>query len=266
MVQFLFLTGEFHTVAEVIAELPQPIETGYTVYEQPQQLLAPFVDTLHPLHQLKSGQATFDTIVTPQGEPVDQMTAVSAIIAQQALTIELEAINSAFCAPCGCTLCCVGPEPEMEQHFFEIPLDESETALFPVSRINTERSRRHHSMDEEPLRIKSLPFYSGSKTSLVLWQDGWSLILPTTARCPNLEERSGRCQVYPERPDVCRRPQIFPYMLERISPRNSPQQHFMLRQSLLAVVDCPYVNLLKDEIAAYAAACELEMIFKENKA
>jgi hypothetical protein len=41
---------------------------------------------------------------------------------------------------------------------------------------------------------------------------------------------------------------------------------FRLRQTLLAVVDCPYVQLLQDEIAAYAAACELEMLFRHNKA
>lgn len=266
MVQFLYLTGEFETVEEVVAELPEPIETAYTLYERPQQLLAPFLKGLQPLQQLKSGQATFDNVVSPQGDPVDQMTAASAIVAQQVLTLELEAINSALCAPCGCTLCCVGPEPGMEQHFFEIPLDEHEIPLFPVPRIDTDDSRQHCSMDDQPLLVRGKPFYTGQETSLVHWQDGWSLILPTASSCTNLEGSSGHCLVYADRPQVCRRPQIFPYVLELISIRNHHQPRYRLRHSLLGVVDCPYVSLLKDEIAAYAAACELEMIFKKNKA
>jgi hypothetical protein len=30
-------------------------------------------------------------------------------------------------------------------------------------------------------------------------------------------------------------------------------------------MDCPYVQQLQDDIAAYGAACELEVIFKQNK-
>ena len=39
----------------------------------------------------------------------------------------------------------------------------------------------------------------------------------------------------------------------------------MLRETLLAVIDCPYVQTLQEEIAAYAAACELELVLRENK-
>jgi len=50
------------------------------------------------------------------------------------------------------------------------------------------------------------------------------------------------------------------------SVEHQGQPALRLRQSLLAVVDCPYVRLLQEEIGAYAAACELEMIFRHNKA
>ena len=46
MLQFLYLTGPFATVAEVIAELPEPIATDRTVYEQPRALLTAYLE--HP--------------------------------------------------------------------------------------------------------------------------------------------------------------------------------------------------------------------------
>ena len=39
-----------------------------------------------------------------------------------------------------------------------------------------------------------------------------------------------------------------------------------IRRSLLAVLDCPYVRLLQDEIATFAAASELDLVFRHNKA
>ncbi|MCI5127672.1 MAG: hypothetical protein D3907_04035, partial [Candidatus Electrothrix sp. AUS3] len=43
------------------------------------------------------------------------------------------------------------------------------------------------------------------------------------------------------------------------------RRKYRIRNSLLAVTDCPYVQLLQDEIAAYAAASELQCILKANK-
>ena len=106
-------------------------------------------------------------------------------------------------------------------------------------------------------------FWLQTLSAKVFGFQGWSLILPRESSCPNLAT-SGRCRVYPDRPQVCRRPQIFPYMVEPMELHG--QSILRLRQTLLAVVDCPYVRLLQDEIAAYAAACELEMIFRHNKA
>ena len=67
--------------------------------------------------------------------------------------------------------------------------------------------------------------------------------------------------MYLIRPQVCRRPQIFSYILENTDQTDQ----YRLRGSLLAVTDCPYVQVLQEEIAAYAAACELELVLKGNK-
>jgi Fe-S-cluster containining protein len=111
------------------------------------------------------------------------------------------------------------------------------------------------------LQVAGADFYQRPDPVLIRWQSGWSLVMPTGSQCPHLEQ-SGRCHIYPDRPEVCRRPQIFPYMLEPIEDGAA----WRLRQCLLAVVDCPYVQLLQEEISTYAAACELEMIFRRNKA
>jgi Fe-S-cluster containining protein len=263
IVQFLYLTGDFATVGEVIAQLPETIETGYAVYEQAAAHLAPYVGLMQPLVDLKGGTGPAQLVVNSDGAPVDAMTAVTALVAQGVLTQELTRINSQLCAPCHCTLCCVGPEASMAQTYFEIPLQSGEGDFFPLERIDTEASRTHRVDEEPPLQVGGRDFFDQSDPMLIHWQRGWSLILPQESRCPNLET-SGRCRIYPDRPEVCRRPQIFPYMVEPVE-RNG-ESVLRLRQALLAVVDCPYVRLLQDEIAAYAAACELEMIFRHNKA
>ncbi len=265
MVQFLFMTGPFTKVTEVIDEMPAPIETGYATYEQPQELLRRHQQALELLEGVKSGAEPDFEVVSTQGEPVDAMTAVSAVIMQQILTDELEEINSLLCAPCNCRLCCIGPDASMQQDFFEIPLGDGESTFFTADRLDSASSRAHCSMDEEPLLEENVPFYKRTEPALIHWQNGWSLILPKSTNCPNLEPSQGRCQVYTDRPEVCRRPQIFPYIVEKLDSRGE-KPLYRLRQSLLAIVDCPYVSILKEEIAAYGAACELEVIFKQNKA
>nr|WP_320010853.1 YkgJ family cysteine cluster protein [uncultured Desulfobulbus sp.] len=263
MVQFLYLTGDFATVEEVIKEMPPDIETGFATYADPVSALVPYADLLQPLVGLKAGQAPEVTVVDAEDTPLDPMSATTALIAQQVLTRELEPINSLLCAPCHCTLCCVGPESDMHQAYFEIPLGPGEEAHFAVDQIDTTASRSLRIDAEPPLQVNGQDFYLRSDPALVHWQSGWSLVLPTESRCPNQEE-SGRCLIYPDRPQVCRRPQIFPYMLEPLD--GGSQKSYRLRQALLAVVDCPYVQELKEEINAYAAACELEMFFRQNKA
>ena len=263
IVQFLYITGDFATVDEVIAQLPAPIETGFAVYDDPAALLAPYAELLQPLVDLKSGKEPEQQVVTSEGEPVDAMTATCALVAQGVLTQELERINSLLCGPCNCTLCCVGPEAAMAQTYFEIPLQPGEADFFPLERIDTPASRARRIDTEPPLQVGGRDFFDRPEPVLINWRHGWSLILPRESRCPNLED-AGRCRVYPDRPQVCRRPQIFPYVVEPVEVDG--QGLLRLRQTLLAVVDCPYVLRLRDEIAAYAAACELEMIFRHNKA
>jgi Fe-S-cluster containining protein len=278
MVQFLFqLSGPQAKVAEIIAEMPETVETAYTIYDQPRDLLRRHLVHLQLLETVSNGretglQAEEVVIVDESGQPVDDITACAALINQRILEDELEAINSQLCAPCNCTLCCVGPDNSMQQEFFEIPLREQETEIFFVTRHDTAASRNNLAinpeMDDIALRLNKHPLYQRADKkadqcadpALFNWQNGWSMILPKESSCPALEN-NGRCGVYSSRPQVCRRPQIFGYVLDRTEQPN----RYMLRNSLLAVTDCPYVQLLREEIAAYAAACELDCILKENK-
>ncbi len=265
IVQFLFITGDFATVDEVIAQLPETIETGYALYEHAAADLAPYAELLQPFVDLKAGEAGEQRVVSSEGAPVDVMTATTALVSQQVLAKEMERINSLLCGPCNCTLCCVGPKAAMAQSYFEIPLQPGEVEFFPLERIDTVASKSQRVEDEPPLQVGGRDFFNRPDPVLVHWRHGWSLILPRESTCPNLES-TGRCRVYPHRPEVCRRPQIFPYVVEPVAGDGDVPPLFRLRQALLAVVDCPYVRLLQDDIAAYAAACELEMVFRHNKA
>ncbi len=259
MVEFLYLTGPFAMVAEVIAELPEPIETGFTRYAHPKELLDGYGECFAVLEQAKQG-GEIQAVLTVDGNRIDAMGAAGAICRQQILTRELERINSLLCAPCGCDLCCIGPDREMEQEFFEIPLADMETRHFAADCYDSDASRVCRAADTQELILEGQPFYRADAPRLIHWQNGWSMILPRETRCPNLDADSGGCRIYPERPEVCRRPQIFPYILEETAPGEYRQ-----RDTILAIMDCPYVQQLQDDIAAYGAACELEVIFKRNK-
>lgn len=260
MVQFLYLTGPFATVAEVIDEMPEPIETGYALYQYPRELLRSHLGHFTLLESLKTGDEIREQVVDSSGELLDSMSAVTALVSQRIMDDELESVNSALCGPCGCTLCCVGPDATMRQEFFEIPLHGDEPALFSLVRHDDPASRSCRAMADEVLQLDGAPFYKRSAPELFHWQNGWSLILPRGSSCPGLEE-NGRCRLYRDRPRVCRKPQIFSYVVEQ----TEQQGRYRLRNSLLAITDCPYVQVLQDEIAAYAAACELELVLKGNK-
>lgn len=268
LLQLLYLTGPFARIAEILPELNEPIETGAVFYEDPRSLLAPYLPILRDLEHLKNGGSLTCSITDEQGETVDLLESLELRTAQDILAAELEQINSLLCGPCRCTLCCTGPDKEMAQQFFEIPLAETETRLFELPEVDSAESRRHSAMDEPPFLLEGRPFFEAGPR-LVHWRNGWSLILPTGSSCPNLEETTGSCRVYPERPEVCRRPQIFSYVLERIEPAIRGEEtsipSFTARRKILAVWDCPYVQALKDEIAAYAELCGMEPVFKANK-
>jgi Fe-S-cluster containining protein len=283
MVQFMYqLGGPGARVEDIIAEMTEPIETGYTVYTEPDKLLRRYLEPLQLLETLKTaGTAGTEQqpdelkaeVVDDLGQPVDAVTACTAFINQRILEAELEEINSRLCAPCHCRLCCVGPEQGMEQEFFEIPLQAWEAELFALPRHDTSESRTRLALDatadDSLLLIDGHPFYQCSTPQLAHWRNGWSMILPKESSCPALA-RNGRCNVYSNRPLVCRRPQIFAYLLEPLEPLETLETSeqsgkYMMRNTLLAVTDCPYVQILQEEIAAYAAACELDCLLKANK-
>ncbi len=157
----------------------------------------------------------------------------------------------------------------MRQHFFEIPLSDSEVELFDLPTIATEESRATHANAEPSLLRDGRPFYE-TESALYRWQYGWGMVLPRGSICSHLEEQKGACRIYPDRPSVCLKPQIFPYALER-SPENDGLVDgtivpaYVSRNKILAVWDCPYVRELKDDIARYAEMCSLEPVFVENK-
>lgn len=266
----LYLTGPFADLTSLLAELTEPVETGGIRYAEPQTLLFPYLEAMRPFERLKIPQAPSRIIVGEDMQPVDQFTALDGWVTQNILTRELEEINSLLCGPCGCTLCCTGPSAGQQQEYFEIPLAASETALFALPRFDDEQTRSATPADDPPLVVAGAPFYA-NPAALYGWRTGWSMILPRGSRCPNLDPDSGGCRVYADRPDVCRRPQIFPYMLDRETALDMVYEDrilpaFVMRAKILAIWDCPYVKQFQDEIGRYAQLCDLEPIFKQNKA
>nr|MBF0222897.1 hypothetical protein [Desulfobulbaceae bacterium] len=262
LVQLLFITGPFSSISELLAELNEPIETNSCRYDEPQALLRPYMDVLNEFHRLKKAEPLPYKIIHPDNNPVDPMEAVDLWTSQAILTRELETLNSLLCAPCRCTLCCVGPDQSYSQSFFEIPLSGKETALFSLPSVDTPESRGLTAHSETVLKVEGKPFFA-SDPAIYNWQNGWSMILPKETSCQKLRN-NGRCTIYPERPDVCKRPQIFSYVLEA-STAPGHSQVYIAQSKVLAIWDCPYVKQFKDEIAAYAELCEIEPIFKENK-
>lgn len=283
--QLLYLTGPFNEIEELLSQLNEPLTTAGIDYPAPAQLLAPHREALQLFTALKrpgpnrAGEYEAPHLAAPrthsfpgpgaqlppppmvlneQDQPLARLEALEAVVCHAVLTAELAQINSLLCGPCRCTLCCTGPTPEMSQDFFEIPLAPAELELFSLPRHDSPASRSRQSSDEPPLLRGNLPFYR-DRPALYHWQSGWSLILPRAGRCPQLNDRGG-CQIYLQRPEVCRRPQIFPYLLE-----TDAHGHQRLRHKLLAVWDCPYVQALRGEIIFFAEASGLEPVFRTNK-
>lgn len=265
IVQMLYLAGPFARIAPILEELNEPVEMAASTYENPKELLLPYLDELRLFEQLKHPEPEEALVLGEDLEPLDRFETLELLVTQRILSRELEKINSLLCGPCGCTLCCLGPSTAMSQVFFEIPLEEDETTLFNIPRIDTGESRQTDPYAEPPLLVAGAPFFQGP-TALYRWNKSWSLILPKATACPNLAQATGGCAIYPERPDTCRRPQIFPYALERL-PEHDPagKSAYIARRKLLAVWDCPYVQELQEEIGAYAELCGVTPIFKQNK-
>ena len=265
----LYLTGPFDTTSSLLPELHEPVETAGLTYDNPGETLQSYQEDMLPFERLKNPQPGSRIILDTDLNGVDSFAAVDSWVAQNVLERELETINSLLCGPCGCNLCCIGPSGVMSHDFFEIPLLDNEIQFFPLTKEDSGESRSSTANAEPPLQIEGTPFYSRQE-SLIHWKTGWSLILPKNSHCPHLDIKQGGCRIYPDRPSVCRKPQIFPYMLERessydqdIDGKSLPA--FIIRNTLLAIWDCPYVKQFQEEIGRYAEMCELTPIFKENK-
>lgn len=267
LLNLLYLTGPFATIEELLAQLSEPVETGGLLYPEPDQLLRPLLPELREMEKLKTGAAPEWVIADENGQPLSPLEALELWVNQAVLVRELEAINSLLCGPCHCTLCCTGPGPEMAQEFFTIPLTAAETQLFTLPITDTAASRVSDALAEPPLTVQGAPFYRQGP-GLYHWRSGWSLVLPRATTCPQLAQ-DGRCRVYPERPQVCRRPQIFAYVIEEINGEEDGQPtaaaRWRQRNALLAIWDCPYVRALQDEIGRFAELSGLEPIFRANK-
>ena len=263
LVQILFVTGPFSSVADVIAELNEPIETNASRYDDPQAVLMPYLDILEEYQRLKSHEPLPCNILEADRSPVDFMESVDLWTSHEILRRELETINSLLCAPCGCTLCCIGPDDSDQQSFFEIPLSKKESDLFALQRFDTPEIRQLTANSNTIFTIEGKSFFD-NEPAIYNWQSGWSMILPKGSSCPKLLD-NGRCTIYSDRPDVCRRPQIFSYILEE-STTAEQESTCTAQRKILAIWDCPYVKQFKNEIATYAEICDLEPVFKENKA
>lgn len=259
IVHFLYLTGPFEQVEQILDELHEPVEMETAVYADPGARLRPHLEHLQLLEKLKQPTDFPLPLLLDEGmQPVDRFDALDLLMNQGILEQELEQINSLLCGPCGCTLCCVGPDKGMAQEFFEIPLQPQETGLFTCPGIDTATSRQSDLYAVGPPTQET--------TTLYHWQRGWSLVMPQGCTCPNLDQDNRGCRIYTDRPTVCRKPQIFPYLLER-SPEHDQDSRaaFLVRRKLLAVWDCPYVRELQETIGAYAQLCGLEPVFANNK-
>ncbi len=306
LLQLLYLAGPFRRIEELLAELPDPLETGGINYSQPQNLLTPYRDILAGFEILKGNAAApadqlLDdnypahtggncsavprvgasgpvprsvgfasradrpktgcriVILDEKGEALSALEAVEYRVCHAILQRELETINSLLCAPCRCTLCCTGPEEAMAQEYFEIPLTPEETSLFNLPRIDTPVSRAAADPADSQLR-QGPALYHRSR--------GWSMILPKESRCPQLDQEGG-CRIYPQRPRVCRLPQIFSFLLEEqptaAEEETDSQPRYLARHKLLAIWDCPYVQCLQEEVGRFAELSGLKPIFRQNK-
>ena len=282
MVEFLYLTGPFKKIKEVLDRLTKTVELEGVQFQKPQETLKPYETLLQEFEVIKGEKklsASLPFIVDEKQKPLAKRQTLELWIKQQILSRELEKINSLLCGPCGCVLCCTGPNSEfdvlsgfkgrMKQEFFEIPLEDSEVDTFTLARIDTEDSRKLTAQANPSLQLDKMAFYK-HKMALYHWQNGWSLILPEGSICPQLKQDTKRCMVYEKRPEVCRKPQIFPYILEKTADTAKRSDGvlipvYMARNKVLAVWDCPYVRKYQDEIGGYVEMSGLVPIFKKSK-
>lgn len=260
----LYLASPYETWEGLLKALPEGLETDEVIYETPARRLtaikwpAPWYDTL------KHGQNTqglHQVVLNERNEPLNVFSAVLCLMKQHVMQTELETINSLFCSSMDCSLCCEGPKAAAVQEFFEIPLQPEELSLFKLKAIETPFRGDFDPYSADTFQIDGKPFYL-LPPAVYHWRHGYSLILTKGALCPHLSANK-RCNIYEKRPDVCKRPQIFAYVIEQQPDRSDI---LMERNTLLAITDCPYVRLLEKELERYAVLNEVTLLLKPNKA
>ena len=264
IVEFIYHTGAFSSVEEVLELLPENIETESALYTKAKEHLRPYLRVLQGCNARKTAeQEQLPQVLDDNNQVLGSAATLSALLAQQILELELERINSLLCGAHHCTLCCTGPDASMRQEYFDIPLQTGEENLFAGVK---QRDGEDEGAQLQPLDILADQLHEGGcEAVLIKHQQGLSLVLHRGSHCPALDPE-GRCTIYADRPRVCRKPQIFPYLLEEEKDSTGGGPVFRLRNTLLAVMDCPYVQQLQEDIAQYAAASELELVFRTNKA
>ena len=256
LVKMLYLAGGYQDIDLLFSQLPDPIEMEHATYNNPVERLAPYKEMISAFFSANDLDVT---IKDEMGEILDPLMAKESLLRQKIIEQELETINSLLCTPMGCDLCCIGPTPQEKNLFFEIPISEEELDLFQVEKISTDASRSSLSAHEPPLTIGGREFYRCGPC-VIEWMSGHSLILPRGTRCPQLND-NGRCLIYNERPKTCRKPQIFAYVVEK----DSKLGNFTFRNKMLAILDCPYVKILKNKIYLYASLCNLDLVVSPNR-
>ncbi len=260
----------FKDIKRLISEFPDPLEIDGMEYRYPQRIIEPYCSILiNNINKLNIDANAEDAdsllemsvrVTDGNGEFMPYYEAVMAIMQQEILLRELERINSLLCSPCGCDICCKGPFKEDEHQFFEIPLRQEELSLFDLPVIENNHSIKMSPYDMAPFLIKGVPFYKYPDSPMIVrWEKGYSLMLLKNDRCPHLDTNS-RCAIYDTRPDTCKRPQIFPYVIEETG-----DLELVHKAKLLAITDCPYVKALKPYIHRYASLNGLDLMLRNNK-
>ena len=99
ILEFIYITGGFSSIKEVMDQLPDSIETATAVYDNPAKQIQPFLPELTLFQQARTERPSV-LIVDTNDQILDAQSTASFFLAQSVLEKELESINSLLC---GCT-------------------------------------------------------------------------------------------------------------------------------------------------------------------
>lgn len=259
----LYLTSPYEAWEELLEALPEELETDGIRYEAPARMLSTITWPTPWVTVLKQGRNTdgLPVVLNEKDEPLDIFSTILCLMKQHVMEMELERINSLLCSCIDCSLCCEGPTTDALHDFFEIPLRPEEVRLFDLTVIDTTAQGKFDPYSSNTFNVDETPFYL-LPPAIYRWSYGYSLILTKGTCCPHLSSDK-RCNIYPKRPAVCKKPQIFAYITEQHPERTNTLYE---KNTVLAITDCPYIQKLEKELEQYAVLNEVSIIFKANKA